>query len=246
MSVVGVDGCRAGWLAVRLSRGRDWEAKVFLTFSSVWERHQDASLILVDIPIGLKDRGPEERRCDQEARKILGPRKSSVFPVPCRSAVYQPNYDAAIKENVHLTGKSIFKAVWRIMPKIQEVDELLLNDESARKRVRESHPEVCFWAMNGGQPMAFNKKTEAGLAERQRVLKAILSPIHSDFARWLDAGHAFMRQGVAPDDFLDALVLAATSWLGLAQGLSTLPAEPDRDSHGLPMEMVYARWRAKM
>ncbi|MEW6348758.1 MAG: DUF429 domain-containing protein [Thermodesulfobacteriota bacterium] len=41
----------------------------------------------VDIPIGLRDHGPE-RSCDLEARRLLGIRRSSVFPVPCRSAVY--------------------------------------------------------------------------------------------------------------------------------------------------------------
>ena len=242
MYVVGVDGCRAGWLAIPSTQSGSWEAEVLPDFAALWKKHREADLILVDIPIGLKEGGPEARRCDAEARKILGPRKSSVFPVPCRSAVYQLNYDAAIKENLRRTGKSIFKAVWMIVPKIREVDELLSQDGSARNRMRESHPEVCFWALNGGRPMAFNKKTGAGQAERQAVLENILSPIFSDLAHLMSATWTFNRQEVAPDDVLDALALAATAFLGQNRGPATIPAEPDTDTRGLPMEMVYAEW----
>jgi predicted RNase H-like nuclease len=38
---------------------------------------------------------------------------------------------------------------WDILRKIREVDNLLINREFAKSRVRETHPEICFWAMAG-------------------------------------------------------------------------------------------------
>ncbi len=52
MFVVGVDGCRGGWLAVKLSLTRRLGSRSF-SFLLLWESYQDAALILVDIPIGL-------------------------------------------------------------------------------------------------------------------------------------------------------------------------------------------------
>ena len=85
---VGVDGCRAGWLAIGLETEGNWQVNMFSDVSRLWDYHRQASLILIDIPIGLKTGGKAERRCDPEARKLLGPRRSSVFPAPCREAIY--------------------------------------------------------------------------------------------------------------------------------------------------------------
>lgn len=246
MHVVGVDGCRAGWLGIKLTPQGQWQAEVCPSLADLWEKHHAATLILVDMPIGLQEAGPGARRCDAQARKILGPRKSSVFPAPCRAAVYQPDYDSAIKASLGRTGKSIFKATWQIVPKIREVDEWLGANTVARKSLRESHPEVCFWALNRGRPMAHNKKTAAGAAERRKVLEDILLPIFPRAEQIFAAGQCLKKQAAAPDDFLDALALAATAMLGLSRGLTSLPAEPETDAHGLPMEMVYVNWGGNM
>jgi len=39
--------------------------------------------------------------------------------------------------------------------------------------VREIHPEVSFWALAGGKPAKYNKKTLAGRNERIVLLSAI-------------------------------------------------------------------------
>ena len=69
---VGVDGCRAGWIAIGLESEDNWQVNTFPDVSSLWEHHRQASLILIDIPIGLKAGGKTERRCDPQARKLLG------------------------------------------------------------------------------------------------------------------------------------------------------------------------------
>jgi predicted RNase H-like nuclease len=39
-----VDGCRAGWLAIKLTQSGSWEAKVFPDFAALWEKHRQADL----------------------------------------------------------------------------------------------------------------------------------------------------------------------------------------------------------
>lgn len=234
MFVVGVDGCKQGWLGIKLSSEEAWEIKVFNNFWELWERYRQASLILADIPIGLPE-AAANRTCDRQARKLLGPRAPAVFPVPCRPAVYAATYDEAIRINRELTGKSIFRATWNIVKKIREVEELLLTIPKAREVVRETHPELCFWAFNGGRPLPFPKKSAAGFVARRKLLKNIFPPSEAIIQSGLKNLSA---RAVMPDDLLDALAAAVTALLGHDR-LSSLPPQPERDAYGLPLEIVY-------
>src|SRR5258707_495603 len=95
---VGVNGCKAGWLAIALTRAGQASHRVAADFEELAQAYQNA-LILVDVPIGLRDVGRPERLCDTAARKVLGSRAASVFPAPCRSAIRATDYDAASAEN---------------------------------------------------------------------------------------------------------------------------------------------------
>jgi len=53
----------------------------------------------------------------------------------------------------------------------------------------------------------------------------------------------FPRKHVARDDVADALVALVTA-LAPQNRLRTLPADPEIDAEGLPMEMVYAELRS--
>ncbi len=234
MFVVGVDGCRGGWLAVRLSPDGPPECRIFADMAALWAAHRQAALILVDIPIGLPE-SANDRACDKAARKVLGPRKASVFPVPCRAAVYAPDYDAALNLNEKITGKRIFRAAWNLIPRMRQVDELLRADARARGVIREAHPEVLFWGLNQRQPLASYKKADAGAAERLEVLQKVYrgsKPLFFELKKNLP------RKSAAPDDLVDALAAAVTGLVG-GNNLKTLPGQPERDAHGLPMEMVY-------
>jgi predicted RNase H-like nuclease len=237
MFVVGVDGCKKGWLAVKLMERKSWDPRIFSSIDLLWKYHSGASLILIDIPIGLIDVGPLERGCDIVARRILGPRKFSVFPAPRRKLLeskYQSYREANVKHRHIAGGKGISQQSYAIIPKIMEVDYLLRTVASARQ-IREVHPEVCFWALAGGQPMRVNKKETSGLAERREVLKAAYPPcdkIVTEGLNWIQG------KGISSDDLMDALAAAVTGILGGTK-LKTLPDKPERDAHGLPMEMVY-------
>jgi predicted RNase H-like nuclease len=202
----------------------------------LWNENKNCSLILIDIPIGLPHW--RSRLCDVEARKILGKRRgSSVFPAPTREATHESSYELACNTNYKILGKKLSLQAWNISPKIKQVDMLLLNDnKEACHIIRESHPEICFWVLSGGIPMIHNKKTEQGLQERLDVLKKI-DPRSEDI--YNESLKAFKRKDVAKDDIVDAIAVALIA-SSPPKMLCTIPENPEKDSKGLPMEIVYS------
>ncbi len=89
--LAGLDGCKGGWIAVLYPVARRALAKtgVFRSFSEACALLPRQTLIGVDMPIGLPDRVETGGRApDRAARLLVGQRRSSVFPVPSRAAVY--------------------------------------------------------------------------------------------------------------------------------------------------------------
>lgn len=235
MVYIGVDACKVGWFAVVLQGENDWEIGVFPDIAGLWNQYRHARLILVDIPIGLLDGGVHERLCDKEARALLRPpRSSSVFPAPSRPAGYAASNEAS-EINNSITGRKLSRQTLSIIPKIKQVDQLLSTDTNVRSIIREIHPELCFWALNCGEPMKFKKKAEDGFSERKQVLRRVFGQT-TEIVNY--AMRRYLRKEVARDDILDALAAAITSLLGRRR-LITVPTSPELDSIGLRMEMVY-------
>jgi predicted RNase H-like nuclease len=236
----GLDGCREGWFCVELACNDAWAVSI-LPVDGVGRLAQSAKTILIDIPIGLLDSGPEERACDREARRLLTPKRgSSVFPVTARGTLCATSYPEAAEINRRLTGRGISQQCWAIVPKIKAIDDLLQRDAKLRGVLRECHPEICFWAFNARRPMVHNKKTPAGRDERMAVLRRIFPAADALLAR---AATRYSRAQAALDDIIDATVAAVTAKRG-AGDYRTLPARPPRDAAGLPMEMVYCLSRS--
>ena len=247
---VGVDGCPSGWFSVGFDSLGGYELKVFPAFSELLGYYSEASLVLVDIPIGLPE-GSGGRKCDQEARDKLKSRRSSVFSAPTRQTVEQAarspgdyNYAKMIEQCATKTecspeGRKISKQAFAIAPKIAQVDKLLrCRDSKATPKVREVHPEVCFWALNGQKAMQFNKKEPEGEKLRIHILEQFEPRTRAMYG---EACRRFVGGGVGKDDILDALVAAVTARCCHGR-LRTIPECPPTDCKGLPMEMVY--WEA--
>jgi predicted RNase H-like nuclease len=236
MFFVGADGCRAGWFAIKVTEDNYWETAVFQDVSSLWDKYSNASIILLDIPIGLREKCSLERTCDIEARRLLGfPRRTSVFPVPCRPAILAKTYEKARDINEQTTGRGLSLQTWYIIPKIREVDILLTKNESTRTCIREIHPEICFWALAGRQPMQYSKRSEEGILERKKVLQSVYPYTNDIIDHALDS---YRRNEVAKDDILDALSAVITAITGI-ESLISIPEIPEHDPKGLHMEMVY-------
>jgi predicted RNase H-like nuclease len=144
-------------------------------------------------------------------------------------------YPDAAEINMRSAGRGLSRQSWGIVGKIREIDELLQREPSLRGQIRECHPEVCFWALNGNVAMRHNKKTLEGRSERIEVIRRHFADVEALLDR---ASHEFRRKDLALDDVLDALVAAVTAKGGHG-AYKTVPATPSRDSTGLPMEMVY-------
>lgn len=83
--------------------------------------------------------------------------------------------------------------------------------------------------------MLHNKRAEDGFRERLRLLERVYPGGNAVLTSALGR---FARKDVGRDDILDALVAAVTAILGKRR-LRPLPERPERDSTGLPMEIVY-------
>jgi predicted RNase H-like nuclease len=241
-SYIGIDGCPSGWLVVRITEDDFVSLALYDNIQHIWNDYPDVHLILIDIPIGLPDSGNGMRVCDLEARKVLKPyRASSVYPVPCREALYAKNYSEASAVNRKLTGKGLSKQSWMISPKIREVDKFLLSNKDERGKLREIHPEVLFWALNGGRAMRHNKRTDAGFHERMAVIEKYNKSYAEILrgAKRIDFNISLVaRLKYSRDDIVDAFAAAMTARLSNGN-LRTLPESPPHDMSGLPMEMVY-------
>ena len=235
LTYLGVDGCRAGWFAAGAEEYGGYFLTIYESFQSLWQKHGDAGLILVDIPVGLKESGPEERRCDVEARAVLEHRKSSVFPAPCLQASQAESYQEANRLNKENRGRGLSLQSWHISRKIAEVDSLLYQQPETRKTIRESHPEIIFWALNDRQDMTHNKKTAAGYQERFELLAEFFPQSRELADRALDK---FLRKELARDDILDALALLYNARQS-PENIAAFPAVPEKDPRNIIMEIVY-------
>jgi predicted RNase H-like nuclease len=235
---IGVVWASKGWLGIILCDDGTWDTDHFPTIWSLWKCHSDAARIFIDIPVGLP--AEKERACDVEAKQKLGEQGRSVFYTPLRQAVYEQNLDDA-KELNEEAGYSIQNQGWGIVPRIREVDEFLDMNPGARDRLFETHPELCFYSLNGRETLP-SKKTEAGIQRRT----ALLADEHSEAVaiyeqacdRYLTPEYASFLN--AKDDILDAVVAAVAAQRPMEE-LKKLPegSDPPRDQRGLPMQLFY-------
>lgn len=182
----------------------------------------DASVVAIDIPIGIPAVGP--RDADVEARQFVGPIRSSVFATPPRPLLEQSTYAEALREAERLGIPGLSKQSWGLRERILDVERLLRSHHD----IVEAHPEVCFAAMNGG-PLGHGKRTWNGCRARVRLLAE----------EGIELPELLPGIGRAPvDDVLDA---AAAAWTAnrKARGLArTLPADPPL-ADGRPVAIWY-------
>jgi predicted RNase H-like nuclease len=221
--VVGVDACRGGWVALASANGTVETCRVYGRMSELIGDHRAASVIAVDIPIGLSESSP--RRADMEARRFVGPRRSSVFQTPPRAVLEAPTYADALARARSRGGPGISKQSFALAPRILEVDVEARADE----RIVEVHPEVSFRAM-AGRWIEYPKKSWNGHSLRRRLLEenGILLP--DDLS---DGGL------VPADDVIDAAAAAWTAGRIAGGEALTLPDPPEQDPRGRAVAIWY-------
>ncbi len=194
MVAVGVDACKTGWIAVAVDDTGVLAAHYLPGIASLTATVPNASVVGIDIPIGLPESA--RREADLAARSRLGSRRNSVFFTPPRAAVEAATHAEATATAMRLTGFGISQQSFALAPKLREVDKWV---QHAPFPVYEVHPEISF-AILLGAPASAPKKSWAGANERRRALEGAgltLDHIHGDAA---------VRAAV--DDMLDATVAA--------------------------------------
>ena len=237
-SAYGLDGCPAGWVVTALSSNNDCDFAVYGSLSEWWSVVDSTiHFALIDIPVGLLA-AQAARDCDANLRKHLGRRRSSVFAVPVREAVFAEDYRQACAINAAATGKKFSIQSWNIVPKIREADRLLDQQPRARTSVAESHPEWAFMQLTGS-PMQHNKKTEAGYQERMAALLRARPQAVDE----VEAGlRAFKRKQVRRDDLVDAYALAVHARRIIDVGGWEIPKTPQFDPTDKAVRMCCGRF----
>ena len=234
---IGVDGCRGGWIAAVLDHG-DMRLERYDELPLLIEKYPTFDAFLIDMAIGLRN-NTEQTRPDDEARKELGLKASSVFPIPSRDAVYADGEDAQKQENIRTLGKSLAKQSIAIIPKIRELDTFLNNHPEYKNKILESHPEVDFARLNGTVLMS-RKQEEPGPSQRIAVLSEFL-----DRKNLYGMYDKAKELGCKQDDLIDAICLAVTGALYSHGEYETIPAEPESDKKGLLMQLIVPKKRSR-
>jgi predicted RNase H-like nuclease len=213
VTVTGIDGCAAGWVAVTLGpESRSAATLVRIAVAATIDGLPLTGVTGIDMPLGLLDAG--WRDADLLARRALGRRGVTVFAIPPRAVWECETHAEANRVCRALTGKGFSVQAWGLRRKIAEADEFRHRALSAPCPVQlhEVHPELSFAAM-AGAPLPDSKHTAAGLAVRRALLAAAGITLPTRVA------------GAAEDDLLDA---AAVAWSArrIAVGQATVLTSP--------------------
>ena len=223
--VAGVTPCSTGWLvqAAKIA-GSNFAPelpRVYETFLEILSERPAFEIIVINAPIGYLDT-PEMgvRTCDKEVRALVGRRGSTIHNAPSR---------AVFDNLVELNHAGLDAVTMSMLPHYREVAKEM--SPFRQRLVYEGHPELSFFQLNEDASMKRSKKVEAGRDERLVVLEShfpALSDIMDNEIEGVSEKHQF-----------DALALLWTARRVSGHAAKRIPSEPEWDSEGLRMEIVY-------
>jgi predicted RNase H-like nuclease len=195
--------------------------RVYPTFYEILSEHPAYAIVVVNAPIGYLDT-PEmgARTCDREVRALVGRRGSTIHNAPSR---------AVLAGLVSWSDGGLDAVTATMLPHYREV---ALEMSPFRQRlVYEGNPELSFYQLNQDESMKRSKKIEAGRDERLEVLDSHVPGIEEILEVELE--------GVSEKHRFDALSLLWTARRVHGHAARRIPVEPEWDSEGLRMEIVY-------
>ncbi len=205
IKIAGVDGCKAGWIAIKHTIGTGFfEPVLFLSFDLLCIGLKDYDVIAVDMPVVLST--SPSRFCDIQARKLLAKRASTIFSAPPKQILAAKTYQEANTLSKTLFDKGISKQAWFLFPKIQQVQKCLKENPRIANQLFECHPELSFKALNQEQVMLNSKKTKLGKMLRSQLIEeAFEVDLERNFL------NTFLKRDVADDDIIDAFACLWTA-----------------------------------
>jgi predicted RNase H-like nuclease len=222
--VAGVTPCAPGWLVASAKlHGATFAPeipRVFESFAEVLDDRPAFSVIALNAPVGYVGEDKQGgRTCDRMARALLGRRGSTVHNAPTRASLES----SSAETSDHLD------AVTNVL--LRRYREVAIEMAPYRQRtVFESHPELSFFQINGDVPLRWSKKFEAGVEERQELLKKRVPGVEKILEVELD--------DVPMSHLLDVAAMLWTARRIFARAGTRLPSDPEWDDEGLRMEFV--------
>lgn len=234
-AVAGACGGRNGWVITRRELDGGSISLRHLKVLSELVKEKDApKYICIAIPIGLLEKAaPGGRQCEREGRKLLGyPRSACIFSPPVRQAIKAKTFEEVQEINrstsEHKVG--VGRQSFGMLPRIREVDSIMT--PKLQKQVRECHPEISFFQMNGEVALNSFKAALLGQRERQQLLEY----------QW-NTGLGHLMNSLRPalinaSEILESMAACWTAERVAKKEAFVLPAKRQKDSKGLVMEIV--------
>lgn len=227
--LAGVEPVPSGWLvAAGRLQGITLAPDTLIvlpTFVEVVDYRPSFEVVALHAPVGLlREPRPGGRRCEHEARVLLGfPRFGAVVAAPCRAALETATVEEAEARNggMNPIQRSLLGHVGEVAAEMQPYRQ---------RTVSEVLPELSFHQMNGDRLLEHPKHTPEGQAER----RAILLERMPGFERLLDVPVA----GANVEHVLDAVAALWTARRIASRAVVRIPSEPEWDELGLRMEIV--------
>jgi predicted RNase H-like nuclease len=223
VAVLGVDGWRGAWIGALLE-GRCVSLLRLPDVTAVLAV-PGATVVGIDMPIGLSENGV--RACDVQARNLLGPAGSSVFPTPVRAVLATDDYAEAraLSRAATFPPRAPSAQAFQLVRAIRQLDDAL--GDPPADGVVEVHPELSFRALD---PAVRDRKGSArGSLQRLRALRAVMD---------VEDALAAAPVGVPLIDALDACA-AAWSAQRIADGTAESVGDGAHDSRGRPMRISW-------
>jgi predicted RNase H-like nuclease len=227
--LAGVVPTKAGWVvaSAKLQGIQIYpnEPELLSNITDVLDYRPSFKVIALNAPVGLPEQPIEGgRRCDREARKLIGfPRAGAIPTPPVRGALSATSYEEAAR----MSG-GMGAVTWGLLSRYAELDAEMA---SYRQRtVFEVQPELSFFQLNEDKPMQFSKRSHIGMEERKDLLKARIPGIE----RIVDAELAKVK----PWQLIDAAVCLWTTRRIMSRAMTRIPEDPEWDDTGLRMELV--------
>lgn len=223
--VAGVTPCSVGWLVqsakIHGSTFAPEMSRPYENFLEILSEHPAFEILVVNAPIGYLDTpemGP--RTCDREARELVGRRGTAIHNAPSR---------AVLNGLVDWRDGGVDAVTATLLPRYLEVAKEM--SPFRQRLIYEGHPELSFYQLNKDASMKRSKKIRAGRDERLEVLESHIPGMEKILESDI--------KGVASKHVYDALAMLWTARRVWGRSARRIPTEPEWDSEGLRMELVY-------
>ena len=224
-SVAGVTPCPPGWLVqsakIHGATFAPEPPRIYDTFLEILSERPSFEIIVINAPVGYLD-NPEDgpRTCDIQVRSLLGSRGAAVHNAPSR---------AVLRGEVEWSESGLDAVTLTLLPRFREV----ANEMSPfrQRTIYEGSPELSFFQLNEDTSMQRSKRIEEGREERREVLESHIPGI--------DKALDTVLEGVEEKHVFDGLSLLWTARRVHGHAARRIPIEPEWDSEGLRMEVVY-------